>query len=40
MANTAEYKPPKIWTFDVKNGGTWAKTNRPTAGATFGSRFC
>jgi len=35
MANTAEYKPPKIWTFDVKNGGTWAKTNRPTAGATF-----
>ncbi len=29
-----EYIPPKIWTFDVQNGGTWAKTNRPVVGAT------
>jgi len=35
MTNTTEYTPPKIWTFDAKNGGTWAKTNRPTSGATF-----
>jgi GST-like protein len=29
-----EYSPPKVWTFDVESGGTWAKTNRPVAGAT------
>ena len=27
------YTPPKIWTFDAENGGTWASINRPTAGA-------
>ncbi|MGO3300882.1 MAG: glutathione-dependent disulfide-bond oxidoreductase, partial [Pseudoalteromonas sp.] len=26
--------PPKVWHFDADNGGEWAKTNRPTAGAT------
>lgn len=29
-----DYKPPKVWTFDAENGGTWARTNRPVAGAT------
>lgn len=32
--NKNTYQPPKVWTFDEKNGGEWAKTNRPTAGAT------
>ena len=29
------YIPPKIWSFDEENGGTWAKINRPVAGATY-----
>lgn len=29
-----EYVTPKVWTFDSESGGTWAKLNRPTAGAT------
>ncbi|MBT0668619.1 glutathione-dependent disulfide-bond oxidoreductase [Novosphingobium profundi] len=32
MADTP-YTPPKVWTFDAQNGGTWASINRPTAGA-------
>lgn len=28
------YTPPKVWTWDTGNGGEWAKTNRPMAGAT------
>ena len=31
---TEEYVPPKVWTWDQENGGTWASTNRPIAGAT------
>lgn len=31
---STEYIPPKKWTFDAENGGTWAKTNRPLSGAT------
>ncbi|QYK11641.1 glutathione-dependent disulfide-bond oxidoreductase [Shewanella rhizosphaerae] len=27
------YIPPKVWTMDSENGGTWASINRPTAGA-------
>ena len=34
MSTTAEYIPPKIWTWDKENGGTFASTNRPIAGAT------
>ncbi len=30
----SEYVPPKIWTWDKDNGGTFASTNRPIAGAT------
>ncbi|WP_339614837.1 glutathione-dependent disulfide-bond oxidoreductase [uncultured Gilvimarinus sp.] len=30
-----EYTPPKVWSFDSESGGTWAKLNRPVAGATF-----
>ncbi|MFT5700859.1 MAG: GST-like protein [Desulforhopalus sp.] len=29
-----EYVPPKVWTVDSENGGTWAKINRPVSGAT------
>ncbi len=32
-AQDATYTPPKIWTQDKENGGKFAKTNRPTAGA-------
>ena len=28
------YTPPKTWTRDKENGGKWAGTNRPIAGAT------
>ncbi|MDN5788074.1 glutathione-dependent disulfide-bond oxidoreductase [Pseudorhodobacter sp.] len=30
----AEYTPPKVWTWDQENGGTFASINRPIAGAT------
>ncbi len=29
-----EYVPPKVWTWDQENGGEFASTNRPIAGAT------
>ncbi|MUK69650.1 glutathione-dependent disulfide-bond oxidoreductase [Aliivibrio fischeri] len=29
-----QYIPPSVWTFDSKNGGEWAKINRPTSGST------
>ncbi len=29
-----EYTPPKVWTWDKENGGAFASTNRPIAGAT------
>ena len=28
------YTPPKVWTWDKENGGEFASTNRPIAGAT------
>ncbi|MEP2028432.1 MAG: glutathione-dependent disulfide-bond oxidoreductase [Paracoccaceae bacterium] len=34
MTETTEYVPPKVWTWDKENGGAFAKTNRPIAGAT------
>eukprot|EP00934_Nitzschia_sp_Nitz4_P002702 Nitzschia sp. Nitz4//scaffold38_size140716//133615//134454//NITZ4_003178-RA/size140716-processed-gene-0.71-mRNA-1//-1//CDS//3329550171//2692//frame0 len=27
------YTPPKVWTHESENGGTWASINQPTAGA-------
>ncbi|MBJ2285345.1 glutathione-dependent disulfide-bond oxidoreductase [Pseudomonas sp. MF6755] len=30
----ADYLPPKVWTWDTENGGTFASINRPIAGAT------
>lgn len=33
MADPA-YTPPEVWTWDAENGGEWARTNRPVAGAT------
>ena len=34
MLDTPAYTPPKVWKWINENGGTWAKINRPTAGAT------
>lgn len=34
MSQTNNYVPPAVWTWDAENGGEWAKTNRPVAGAT------
>jgi GST-like protein len=34
METSSTYTPPKVWTWDAETGGTWAGTNRPTAGAT------
>ncbi len=31
---TTPYVPPKVWTWDKENGGQFASTNRPIAGAT------
>jgi len=32
--STENYVPPKVWTFEKANGGTFASINRPAAGAT------
>lgn len=29
------YTPPDVWTWEQENGGTFASTNKPTAGAQF-----
>ena len=29
----SKYAPPKVWIWDKENGGKFASTNRPTAGA-------
>lgn len=34
MSDTVQYVPPKVWKWDAENGGRFAKTNRPIAGAT------
>lgn len=34
MTDTADYVPPKIWTWDKGNGGQFANINRPIAGPT------
>ncbi|MGQ9367101.1 glutathione-dependent disulfide-bond oxidoreductase [Azospirillum sp. ST 5-10] len=34
MTDTAEYTPPKVWTWDKASGGQFANINRPVAGAT------
>src|SRR5918996_3028724 len=34
--DTAEYVPPKIWTWNKESGGRFASINRPIAGATHG----
>lgn len=33
MSNS-DYTPPKVWKWESENGGTFASTNRPIAGAT------
>jgi GST-like protein len=32
--NDSTYTPPKVWTWNKENGGKFASTNRPIAGAT------
>ena len=34
MTGSAEYTPPKVWTWDKANGGAFANINRPVSGAT------
>ncbi len=34
MTSNTPYTPPKIWTWDTKNGGAFAGINRPIAGPT------
>jgi GSH-dependent disulfide-bond oxidoreductase len=34
MSSITDYAPPKVWTWDKENGGTFASTNRPIAGPT------
>ncbi|MCQ9155716.1 glutathione-dependent disulfide-bond oxidoreductase [Acidomonas methanolica] len=34
MESSNTYVPPKIWVWDARNGGKFARTNRPVAGAT------
>lgn len=34
MSDTAEYTPPKVWTWDTESGGKFASINRPIAGPT------
>ena len=34
MTENSEYVPPKVWTWEQPNCGTFASTNRPIAGAT------
>lgn len=35
MADSSDYTPPKIWTWDSESGGKFANINRPISGATF-----
>ena len=34
MKDNVDYTPPSVWSWDAENGGQFAKTNRPIAGAT------
>ncbi|MGA1797682.1 glutathione-dependent disulfide-bond oxidoreductase [Sphingomonas sp. 4RDLI-65] len=34
MNETANYTPPKVWSWEKQSGGRFASINRPTAGAT------
>ncbi|MCO5081309.1 MAG: glutathione-dependent disulfide-bond oxidoreductase [Rhizobiaceae bacterium] len=34
MTDAFTYTPPKVWTWDKENGGTFASINRPVAGPT------
>jgi GSH-dependent disulfide-bond oxidoreductase len=34
MSDESPYSPPKVWSWDKENGGRFAATNRPIAGAT------
>ena len=34
MTETADYTPPKVWTWNKENGGAFANINRPIAGPT------
>ena len=38
MTDSAEYVPPKVWTWDQPSGGQFANINRPVAGPTHDER--
>ncbi len=39
MSESLTYEPPIVWKWDTENGGAWAKTNRPIAGATHENKL-
>lgn len=39
MTNSADFVPPKVWTWSKPNGGTFASINRPIAGPTHGKKL-
>jgi GSH-dependent disulfide-bond oxidoreductase len=39
MADRVEYTPPKVWTWNQENGGTWANINRPVSGLTHDKKL-
>lgn len=34
MSEQERYTPPRVWTWEAENGGTWGSLNRPVAGPT------
>ncbi len=39
MSQKVQYTPPKVWLWDKANGGKFANTNRPIAGATHDKKL-
>src|SRR3954466_7593527 len=39
MTDSADYTPPKVWTWNKANGGRFANINRPMAGPTHDKNF-
>ncbi|HEV2507479.1 MAG TPA: glutathione-dependent disulfide-bond oxidoreductase [Mesorhizobium sp.] len=39
MSEQSAYTPPPVWTWDKANGGAFASTNRPIAGATHDKKL-
>ena len=39
MSKSKEYTPPKVWQWDVENGGQFANINRPISGSTHDNKL-